>query len=33
VENMHDGHRNDAPGSGTVHADITEPAPCCGRAA
>ncbi|KAF1720264.1 biotin synthase BioB [Pseudoxanthomonas wuyuanensis] len=33
MENMHDGHRNDGPGSGTVHADITEPAPLCGRAA
>lgn len=33
VENMHDGHRNDGRGSGTVHADITEPAPLCGRAA
>jgi len=30
--NVHDGHRNDPPGSGTVHADITEPVHC-GRAA
>ncbi|GGD50975.1 biotin synthase BioB [Pseudoxanthomonas indica] len=27
------GHRNDVLGSATVHADITEPATCCGRAA
>ena len=33
VENVHDHHRTDAPGSGTVHADITRPEPSCGRAA
>jgi biotin synthase len=27
------GHRNDVEGGATVHADITEPAACCGRAA
>jgi biotin synthase len=33
VENVHDHHRMDAAGSGTVHADITRPAPSCGQAA
>ena len=33
VENSHDHHRTDVPGSGTVHADITRPEPSCGRAA
>ena len=33
VENVHDHHRTDAPGSGTVHADITRSEPSCGRAA
>ncbi|MEL1265871.1 biotin synthase BioB [Pseudoxanthomonas putridarboris] len=33
VENSHDHHRTDAPGSGTVHADITASAPLRGRAA
>ena len=33
VENVHEHHRTDAPGSGTVHADITHPAPHCGQAA
>jgi biotin synthase len=33
VEKSHDHHRTDAPGSGTVHADITAPAPLCGQAA
>ncbi|SDQ20011.1 biotin synthase [Pseudoxanthomonas sp. CF385] len=33
VENVHDHHRMEAAGSGTVHADITRPAPSCGQAA
>ena len=33
VENVHDHHRMEGAGSGTVHADITHPAPCCGQAA
>ncbi|KRA41489.1 biotin synthase BioB [Pseudoxanthomonas sp. Root630] len=33
VENVHDHHRMEAAGSGTVHADITRPVPSCGRAA
>lgn len=33
VENSHDHHRTDVPGSGTVHADITRSEPSCGRAA
>ena len=33
VEKSHGHHRTDAPGSGTVHADITAPAPFCGQAA
>ena len=33
VENVHDHHRMEGGGSGTVHADITHPAPCCGQAA
>jgi len=33
MENVHDHHRMEAAGSGTVHADITRPAPSCGQAA
>lgn len=33
AQNVHADHRIDVPGSGTVHADITEPTPQCGRAA
>ena len=33
VENVDDHQRMEGAGSGTVHADITHPAPCCGQAA